>query len=38
VIVPVAFLGHAQPQTTMRYDQRDDDAKREAVKLLTIPY
>jgi len=32
------LMGHAQPQTTMRYDRRDEDAKREAVKLLTIPY
>ena len=32
------LMGHAQTQTTLRYDRRDEKAKRKAIQLLTIPY
>jgi len=31
------LMGHAQTQTTLRYDRRDEKAKRKAIQLLTIP-
>lgn len=32
------LAGHANPQTTARYDRRDDKAKRQAVARLHVPY
>jgi site-specific recombinase XerD len=32
------LMGHAQTQTPLRYDRRDEKAKRKAIQLLTIPY
>jgi len=32
------LMGHAQTQTTLRYDRRDEKTTRKAIQLLTIPY
>lgn len=33
-----ALAGHANPSITARYDHRPEDAKREAAKLVHVPY
>ena len=33
-----ALAGHASPTTTARYDRRPDDARREAARLVHVPY
>lgn len=32
------MAGHASPLTTIRYDRRSDEARREAVEHLHFPY
>jgi len=32
------LMGHASPETTLRYDKRGEEAKRAAVALLHVPY
>jgi integrase len=32
------LLGHANPRTTSRYDRRPEEAKRQAVAKLFVPY
>ncbi len=32
------LLGHADPRTTSRYDRRREEAKRQAVAKLFVPY
>jgi len=38
VLTTSRLAGHSDPATTQKYDLRSEDAKRQAVQLLHIPY
>jgi integrase len=38
IVTVQRLLGHADPRTTSRYDRRPEEAKRQAVAKLFVPY
>jgi integrase len=38
IVTVQRLLGHADPRTTSRYDRRPEQAKRQAVAKLNVPY
>ena len=38
IVTVQRLLGHANPRTTARYDRRPEEAKRQAVAKLHVPY